>query len=75
MIVYLKNITDMVNLEEQVLFNERLTEVGELAAGVAHEIKNPLGNIVAAAQFCLLKQQMNEKQKLLGNYFEKCRKC
>ena len=66
-IVYLKNITDMVNLEEQVLFNERLTEVGELAAGVAHEIKNPLGNIVAAAQFCLLKQQINEKTK---NYLE-----
>ena len=67
MIVYLKNITDMVNLEEQVLFNERLTEVGELAAGVAHEIKNPLGNIVAAAQFCLFKQQINEKTK---NYLE-----
>ena len=66
-IVYLKNITDMVNLEEQVLFNERLTEVGELAAGVAHEIKNPLGNIVAAAQFCLFKQQINEKTK---NYLE-----
>ena len=62
-IVYLKNVTDMVNLEEQVLFNERLTEVGELAAGVAHEIKNPLGNIVAAAQFCLFKQQINEKTK------------
>jgi len=62
-IVYLKDITNMVNLEEQVLFNERLTEVGELAAGVAHEIKNPLGNIVAATQFCLLKQKMNEKTK------------
>jgi len=66
-IVYIKDITDMINLEEQVLFNERLTEVAELAAGVAHEIKNPLGNIMAAAQFCLLKKQLNKETK---NYLE-----
>jgi signal transduction histidine kinase len=66
-IVYTKDITDIINLEERVLFTERLTEVGELAAGVAHEIKNPLGNIVAAAQYCLLKQPLNEKSK---NYLE-----
>lgn len=66
-VVYMRDITEVVNLEEQVLFNERLTEVGELAAGIAHEIKNPLGNIVAATQFCLSKQQLNEKTK---NYLE-----
>jgi len=66
-IVYMKDITDIINLEERVLFTERLTEVGELAAGVAHEIKNPLGNIVAAAQYFLLKQPLNEKSK---NYLE-----
>lgn len=60
---YIKNITNLVNLEEQVLFNERLTEIEELAAGIAHEIKNPLVNIIAASQLCLLKQQVSKEVK------------
>jgi signal transduction histidine kinase len=57
-IVHVKNITETVKLEDQILYQERLTGIGELAAGIAHEIRNPLGNIAASAQLCLSKHEL-----------------
>jgi PAS domain S-box-containing protein len=57
----IKDITNVVKLEDQLLYSERLAGVGELAAGIAHEIRNPLSNIKAAAQFCLNKYELDEK--------------
>ncbi|MCR9096796.1 MAG: ATP-binding protein [bacterium] len=37
--------------EAQLRASERLASVGTLAAGIAHEINNPIGSILAAAQF------------------------
>jgi PAS domain S-box-containing protein len=50
---YIKDVTHVVKLEDQLLNSERLAGIGKLAAGVAHEVRNPLGNIKAAAQLCL----------------------
>ena len=57
---HIKNVTATVKLEDQLLYQERLTGIGELAAGIAHEIRNPLGNITAASQFCLSKYNYSE---------------
>ena len=37
--------------EEKLRMSERLASLGTLAAGVAHEINNPIGSILLAAQF------------------------
>ena len=58
-IEYIKNVTSKIKLEDQLLYQERLAGIGELAAGIAHEIRNPLGSITASSQFCLSKYKLS----------------
>lgn len=43
-------IDDHKATTNQLLFAQRLTGVGEIASGIAHEIRNPLTNIIASMQ-------------------------
>jgi two-component system NtrC family sensor kinase len=38
--------------QEQLMHSERLASMGQLAAGVAHELNNPLGVVLLYATFC-----------------------
>lgn len=49
-ILTLKDITYIRELEAAVRQADRLSTLGTLAAGLAHEVKNPLGGIKGAAQ-------------------------
>ncbi len=49
-VILVEDITDLQMLEEEVMHNERLTSIGRLAAGVAHEIGNPVTGIACLAQ-------------------------
>ncbi len=45
-----RDITDRMKMEQQLLMAGKLASIGELAAGVAHEINNPLTAIMGYAQ-------------------------
>ncbi len=46
----LKNITEQKLVERHLAQTEKLSAIGELAAGLAHEIKNPLAGIKGAIE-------------------------
>lgn len=48
----LRDLTDLKIREEQIQHSERLATVGHMAAGVAHEVGNPLTAISSLVQVC-----------------------
>ncbi|MBW2146039.1 MAG: transporter substrate-binding domain-containing protein [Deltaproteobacteria bacterium] len=55
-----RDITDRRRLEEELIQSERLAIMGEMAAGIAHEINNPLGIIMANTEEALSYDQKDE---------------
>ncbi len=49
-LILFQDLTEVKKLERRVRFNEQLAAVGELAAGIAHEIRNPLASISGSVQ-------------------------
>jgi PAS domain S-box-containing protein len=49
-VMLIEDLTDLGTLEAELAHNNRLASVGRLAAGVAHEIGNPVTGIASLAQ-------------------------
>ena len=52
---------EKIRMEQQLQLAGRLAAVGELAAGVAHELNNPLAAVQAFAQFLVERQDLNKQ--------------
>lgn len=63
-VMLMRDLQEIETLEEKVKRSERLASLGQMAAGIAHEIRNPLGSIKGLAQYFARKfEQEPEEQK------------
>jgi two-component system sensor histidine kinase PilS (NtrC family) len=60
-----QDLTEIKRLEREVRLKENLATMGEMAAGMAHEIRNPLASISGSVQVLMDAQGMSEEQKRL----------
>lgn len=70
MIMLLEDITETEILEAGLTHSERLASIGRLAAGVAHEIGNPITGIACLAQIIRDEYRDDELNKLARQIIE-----
>ncbi len=64
-IIVVNDITNMKKMENELLQSEQHSTLGVIAAGVAHEIRNPLSSLKMFAQ--IMKTKHNDKEFWLEN--------
>lgn len=72
--LFFKDLTRVEQLEERERLRDRLAALGEMAAAIAHEVKNPLGGIEVMAG--LLKRQLADSadaQSILGDIIKEAK--
>jgi len=55
------DLTDVKTLQEQVKLKERLTQLGEMSAGISHELRNSMSVISGYAKFLSKKVESSQK--------------
>ncbi len=58
--MFFRDLTRVEQLEERERLRDRLAAVGEMAAAIAHEVKNPLAGIEVMAG--LLRRKMTDRR-------------
>jgi PAS domain S-box-containing protein len=71
LITAVQDITERKEMEEELLRTRRLESLGTLAAGVAHEINNPINSIINYAQMMLDKETIDETERYLSSHIIK----
>lgn len=61
----IKDVTDLRKLEAELKQKEKLAAIGQLAAGIAHEIRNPLAGISGSVQLLSVDVQDDDQKKLM----------
>lgn len=71
MVITIRDITSQRKLQEQLVQADKMASIGQLAAGVAHEINNPIAFVMSninslSAYIATFKQVIKEYENLAG---------
>ncbi|MBI4218767.1 MAG: PAS domain-containing protein [Chloroflexi bacterium] len=69
-VIVVEDVTERVRLEQQVARSAKLASVGQLSAGIAHEVNNPLGSISSLAQMLMAEAGTDEQKETLRTIVE-----
>jgi two-component system, NtrC family, sensor histidine kinase PilS len=64
-LIAFQDLTEIKRLEREVRLKDKLAAIGEMAAHLAHEIRNPLSSISGSAQVLMSEGGMAPEQELL----------
>ncbi len=71
-----ESLKELADAQEQLIQREKLASIGQLAAGVAHEVNNPLGSIMLYAHLLLQQLTADEpKARDLKFIMEEAKRC
>lgn len=73
-VVYSRNITQKRQMEVQLMHSNQLVAIGEMAAGVAHELNNPLTSIIGNTQLLLRSMKADDERTPLLEDIDLCGK-
>jgi two-component system sensor histidine kinase PilS (NtrC family) len=65
--VIFQDLTEMKKLEAELRLKDRMAAVGELSAGIAHEIRNPLAAIAGSVQVLRKSEALSPQEQRLMN--------
>lgn len=64
---YIKNLTEEITLKRKLTQSQKMAVIGELAAGIAHEMRNPLLSICSASEMLLDSPNHDEDETALAH--------
>ncbi len=70
-LLLIEDRTEIKSLERELQQKEKLAAVGQLAAGIAHEIRNPLASISGSIQMMTASTDTNEENRKLMRIVDK----
>jgi len=57
-----QDLTELRQLQQQIIHSEKLATIGQLAAGVVHELNNPLTSISVYSEYLLKKAEEEDRE-------------
>jgi two-component system NtrC family sensor kinase len=71
-VIYVRDITDRLKMQVQLLKTARLAALGEMSAGVAHELNTPLAVIIGDIQLLLRELPVDSQRRNLFDDIKTC---